>query len=148
LKPPNKSRKKFLKLPQYPGGKKAFDAFIKANLKYPEEALEKKIEGDVLVTYEVNDNGEVLNAGLKHGIGSGCDEEALRLIRMLQFSKTSNRGLRVKSRHTARIPFRLPKKSTATRITYHMTAKPSPKTSTETPAKNDYTWKVPLNPPE
>ncbi|MFO7723092.1 MAG: energy transducer TonB [Bacteroidales bacterium] len=147
---PKKQRKDFLKLPTYPGGKKAFNTFIQENLKYPEEALKHNIEGDVLVTYEVTDNGEVLNASLKHGIGYGCDEEALRLISELKFGKTTNRGMRVRSRFTTRIPFRIKKKPVKqTTIAYHQ---PEKKAATQQPATvpkpksgNTITWQININ---
>jgi len=35
------SKKRFLKLPEYPGGKEAFKKYIRTNIRYPSEALEK-----------------------------------------------------------------------------------------------------------
>jgi TonB family protein len=145
-----KPRKDFLKLPTYPGGKQAFNTYIQENLKYPEEALKRNIEGDVIITYEVTDNGEVLNPAIKHGIGYGCDEEALRLISELKFGKTSNRGLRVRSRFTTRIPFRIKRKPVQqTTISYHIPEKkeepgkraPAPKPK----SGNTFTWQVNMN---
>ncbi len=42
--------KKNLKLPRYPGEKMAFQEFIRKNLRYPKEALEKKMK----VMYETS----------------------------------------------------------------------------------------------
>lgn len=36
-----------LKIPRYRGGESALKAFVESNLKYPQEALDKKIEGPV-----------------------------------------------------------------------------------------------------
>ncbi|HRZ41460.1 MAG TPA: TonB family protein [Bacteroidales bacterium] len=145
---PKKPRKEFLKLPSYPGGKKAFDLFVKENLRYPEEALQNRIEGDVYVTYEVNDNGEVLNPLVRHGLGFGCDQEALRLISLLHFAKTSNRGVRVKSRFNTRIPFRIPKQPAAqVQLNYSVTPATPPQTpKTEEKSKGGYTWQIPITP--
>ena len=101
-----KKKKKFLELPEYPGGKKAFKEFIRKNLKYPAEAAEKGIEGDVFLHFEVNHEGKVTDAKVAKGIGYGCDEEALRLIKLLQFKKAKNRGVRVKTNHKAKIGFK------------------------------------------
>lgn len=145
---PKKPRKEFLKLPSYPGGKKAFDQFIKENLRYPEEALLKHVEGDVHITYEVNDNGQVLNPVVKHGLGYGCDHEALRLISLLTFAKTSNRGVRVKSRFNTRIPFRIPKQPVAqVQLNYSVTPSAPPQSpKTDEKGKGGYTWQIPLTP--
>lgn len=141
-----RTEKDFLKLPAYPGGKKAFNAFIRENMVYPEEALKNGTEGDVIITYEVTDNGKVLNPKIKHGIGSGCDEEALRLISEMKFAKASNRGVRVRSKFTTRIPFRLPaKKKPSTQLSYHYsTAKKKDEPQPKPEEKGSYTWQVPL----
>jgi TonB family protein len=147
---PKKPRKDFLKLPTYPGGKKAFGTYIQDNLRYPEEALKNNIEGDVLISYEVTDNGEVLNPVVKHGIGHGCDEEALRLVSELKFGKTKNRGMRVKSRLTARIPFRIRKQAVMqTTFAYHVPEKKLlPQSQAEAPEPErptTYTWQINVN---
>ncbi len=56
---------------------------IKANLKYPEEALKNKVQGQVVVEFVIDTNGAVINPVIKQGIGSGCDEEALRVVSMM-----------------------------------------------------------------
>ncbi len=80
-----RSQQYFLKLPEYPGGKDAFKKYIKENLKYPKEALINQIQGIVFVRAEIDDNGNVLHADVEKGIGSGCDEEAIRLIENIRF---------------------------------------------------------------
>ena len=46
-----------LKMPSYPGGKKAFQEFIAKNVIYPKEAQEAGIQGSVIVGYDITDNG-------------------------------------------------------------------------------------------
>jgi TonB family protein len=104
-----KKEKKFIDLPEYPGGKQAFREYIQKNLRYPKEALEKGIEGAVYVKYRVDGLGNVVHAEVTHPLGYGCDEEALRLIRSLKYGKAKNRGVRVTSTVRTRINFRLPK---------------------------------------
>jgi len=103
----DKKSKKFLNLPLYPGGKTAFQEFIRENLKYPEEALKHKIEGKVYLGYQVNDNGEVVDAYVIKGIGYGCDEEAVRVVKLLQYNKVTNRGMRLVSSMKTTIGFNL-----------------------------------------
>lgn len=100
--------KPFLQVPKVTGGKKTFSAFLAENLVYPEEALRHRIEGNVHIAYEVDDNGVVTSARVLKGLGFGLDEEALRLIRLLRFEKVKNRGIRLRSSGKTSIPFRLP----------------------------------------
>jgi TonB family protein len=94
--------------PAYPGGKKGLDEFIKSNLKYPEEALNQRVQGTVSVDYDVDVFGNVNKVKLKHGIGYGCDEEALRLVELLKFSKRKYQGMHVVFHQNINIHFRLP----------------------------------------
>jgi len=96
---------KFINLPSYPGGHKALGEFLKQNQKYPGEALNQRIEGIVHITFDVDHMGRVSNPKVIHGLGFGCDDEAIRLVKLLKYNKTYNRGLRVKKRMTLRIPF-------------------------------------------
>jgi len=102
------SKKRFLKLPEYPGGKEAFKKYIRTNMRYPQEALEKKIEGIVQLAAEIDDNGNVLDVGIEKELGAGCDEEAVRLIKNIIFGGVKNRGIRLKSRKIFKIEFKLP----------------------------------------
>ena len=100
--------KDFIKAPYIEGGKHALEQFVKNELRYPAEALEAKTEGTVSVRYSVDYKGHIQDAHIISGIGHGCDEEALRLVRKLQF-KVPNEG-KIKSKFTRKIHihFRLP----------------------------------------
>lgn len=119
-----KKEKDFWHLPMYPGGNEAFREFIRTNLKYPKQALEQKIQGKVYVSYEVNDNGEVLTATVTKGIGYGCDEEALRIVKMLKYDKVKNRGVRLKSTVKTHIEFKLTEVKQSINISYIPAKKP------------------------
>lgn len=100
-------KKKFLKYPEYPGGKADFKQYILDNLHYPEQALKNHIEGVVYLSAEVNDNGQVIGVTVDRGLGYGCDEEAVRLISGMHFGGVTNRGFRLKTRKRFRIRFSL-----------------------------------------
>jgi len=104
----NKKNKKFLKLPIYEGGSKALKQFIASNLKYPDEAIKNNIQGTVFIHYDVDDNGDVISAAVVKGIGYGCDEEGLRIVKMLKYDKVKNTGQRVKVSMKININFQLP----------------------------------------
>ena len=70
-------------MPEFPGGRKAMYAFLNENLVYPEIAKEQKVEGQVIVSFVVGANGSLSKIELAKGIGSGCDEEALRLVSIM-----------------------------------------------------------------
>ena len=98
----------FIKPPGYEGGKKALDEFIRTHLKYPEEALGNRIEGIVKVEYDLNHKGKVTKAIAKSNLGHGCEEEAVRLVKLLRYSTIKHRGVRVMFHKTINIVFRLP----------------------------------------
>lgn len=138
----NKKDPKFLKLPKYPGGKEAFQEFVKKNLKYPKEAFDKKIEGAVYVMYRVDGMGNVIEVQVTKGLGFGCDEEAIRVIKLLNYEKAKNRGLRVVATMRTRINFKLPK---APEIQFEYTAKSKPAAATkktEKPAGESYEYTI------
>lgn len=115
--------KKFLKRPEYPGGKAAFKEYIKKNLVYPAAALENEIEGKVHLIASIDDNGYVGGITVEKGIGYGCDEEAIRLVGNIRFGAVKNKGVRLKTRQRFLIEFRLPRKKET--INYQI-KKPSP----------------------
>ena len=67
-------------LPSFPGGDKARMQYMLDNIKYPEEAKSKGIQGTVYVNFIVKSDGSISNAKVLRGIGGGCDEEALRVV--------------------------------------------------------------------
>lgn len=64
--------------------------FIYSNLQYPEEALSNEIEGDVPVEFEIAIDGIPVNHRVTDTVGFGCDEEAIRLISLLEFIPARN----------------------------------------------------------
>jgi len=49
-------------------------------LNYPKAAFENKIEGDVILSYDIDSSCTILNKKIVKGLGYGCDEEALRYL--------------------------------------------------------------------
>lgn len=120
-----KKSKHFIKNPYYEGGLKALRAFISKNKKYPEEALKEKIEGTVYLKYTINYKGKVIDTKIQKSLGYGCDEEAIRVIKLLEFQAPKNRGIKVKFFKNIQIHFRLPKEKektvSSTQIEYTVT---------------------------
>lgn len=63
------------------GGLKAWSRHLSENLTYPTTARMKRIQGTVLVSFIVNTDGTIEGIELVQGIGGGCDEEAIRIIK-------------------------------------------------------------------
>lgn len=145
-----KKKKKFLEIPRYIGDRDSFREFVRLNLKYPPEALEKGIQGVVHVWYVVNDKGRVLSVEVEKGLGYGCDEEAVRLVRLMRFSQVKNRGMKVTSRNKARIEFRLPPKpAPVQKISYEVKGQEQTKPDSPQPKPaGSYTITIKLNKPD
>ena len=58
-------------------------AYLHNSLNYPKEAREHKIKGKVLVRFEIDPQGKINNVSVVKGLGYGCDEEAIRVIKNL-----------------------------------------------------------------
>ena len=63
------------------GGMENFSTMISENLKYPEEAKKRGIEGTVFIQFIVDKNGKAKKVQAVKGIGAGCDEEAVRVVK-------------------------------------------------------------------
>ena len=51
--------------------------------RYPAEAKERNIQGKVIIAFTIDENGNVSNYKIKKRIGGGCDEEALRITKLI-----------------------------------------------------------------
>lgn len=94
--------------PSFPGGDAARIKFLMDNMKYPQIARESSIQGTVYVTFVVEKNGNVTDVRVLRGIGGGCDEEAVRVIKaMPKWSPGKQRGKAVRVQFNMPIKFTL-----------------------------------------
>ena len=70
-------------MPKFPGGEQAMMDFVAKNVVYPQEAQEKGISGRVFVSFVVEKDGSVNEVEVKKGIGGGCDDEAVRVVKAM-----------------------------------------------------------------
>ena len=68
-------------MPGFPGGETAMKRYLAENIQYPQMARESGIQGRVFVTFVVEKDGNVTDVRVLRGIGGGCDEEAIRVIK-------------------------------------------------------------------
>jgi protein TonB len=80
---------------------------IQKNIRYPESAKNKGIQGGVIVAVEIDENGNVTNTEILEGIYPECDEEATNAIRKVKFRPAYKDGVPVKSEVVIPINFRL-----------------------------------------
>lgn len=66
--------------PYYLGGMKHLYTFIGTMIDYPETAREDGVEGTVYAEVIVDADGSVANVSVSRGIGSGCDNETVRVL--------------------------------------------------------------------
>ena len=66
--------------PSPKNGMKIFYTYVAENLKYPEEARSKGVQGKVFAEFIVDREGKLTKVKVVKGIGSGCDEEAVRVL--------------------------------------------------------------------
>jgi TonB family protein len=78
-------------------------------MKYPEEALEEKTEGNVLVRIQINMNGRVKVIKVLKGLSQECDKEAVRLMRLTsrKWTPASENGKSVTSTKTIVVQFNI-----------------------------------------
>jgi protein TonB len=95
-------------MPTYPGGDAARMKFLQENIKYPQMARESGIQGTVYVTFVVEPDGSVSDVRVLRGIGGGCDEEAVRVIKaMPKWIPGKQRGKPVRVQFNMPIKFTL-----------------------------------------
>ena len=94
--------------PAFKGGQDALVQYISGNITYPAGAKKQGIQGTVYISFLINEKGKVTNGKIMKGIGSGCGEEALRVIMaMPDWDPGKNEGVPVKVQMTLPIQFRL-----------------------------------------
>lgn len=79
-------------MPEFIGGDDALMAFLQKNIKYPAKALKNNIQGVVMINFVVHTDSSIRKANVTKGIGGGCDEEALRVIKKMPKWKPGRQG--------------------------------------------------------
>lgn len=93
---------------EFPGGEEARISFLQKNIKYPALARENGIEGTVYLTFVVGPDGSIRDVKTLRGIGFGCDEEAIRVVKnMPAFKPAKQNGRAVNVQFTMPIKFTL-----------------------------------------
>jgi protein TonB len=93
-------------MPAFPGGEQKMFEYIGQNTVYPQLARESGVTGIVHVYFVVGKDGKVDDVRVLRGIGGGCDEEAVRVVKsMPRWTPGKQRGKPVKVQYTIPIRF-------------------------------------------
>lgn len=95
--------------PAFKDGEAAMMEFFRTNLRYPDMAKQSNITGKVMVEFVVNKDGSVSDVKVIRGVGGGCDEEAIRLVKLTsgKWNPGKQRGRAVRVKMVLPIEFRL-----------------------------------------
>jgi len=66
--------------PEFPGGELAMMKFFRDNLRFTPQAREINLQGTVYVSFIVWNDGSIRDIKILRGLGSGLDEEVIRVI--------------------------------------------------------------------
>ncbi len=69
--------------PVYPGGIESLYQLISKSIHYPNDARRNGITGTVTIRFVVDENGVAGNFEVFKGIGGGCDDEAIRVLALM-----------------------------------------------------------------
>jgi protein TonB len=96
--------------PKFPGGDAELREFLTLNLRYPNEAMEHKVEGEVIISFKIDGNGNISEPKSLKSLGYGCDEEAINVVRkMPQWIPAEKNGKKIAVIYNLPIVFELPK---------------------------------------
>ena len=96
--------------PEFPGGQSEMMKFLFANLKYPKEVAEKKIQGRVIVEFIIEADGNIDNVKVLKSVDPLLDAEAVRVVKaMPAWTPGKHKGSTVAVRFMLPIVFQLPK---------------------------------------
>ncbi len=97
------------KNPEFKGGLKALFKYLSDNVKYPELGRISPIEGTVYVHFMVETDGQVTDVEVARGIGGGCNEEAVRVVKSMSgmWESGLNQGVKMRMPFTIPVKFKL-----------------------------------------
>ena len=94
--------------PEPEGGLQAFYNFVSKNMEYPAQARRMGVEGKVFVQFVVDKDGSLTDVKAVKGIGAGCDEEAVEIVKSApKWKPGKQRGKAVRVRMIIPITFKL-----------------------------------------
>jgi protein TonB len=95
-------------MPLFPGGDNERMKFLAQNIQYPQQASELGIQGTVYIQFVVDSKGNITDVKIMRGIGGGCDEEALRVVKIMpKWHPGKQNGKTVRVLYTMPVTFKI-----------------------------------------
>lgn len=92
----------------FPGGPTKLYEYLAKNIKYPQQARETGTQGKVYLTFVVERDGSITDIKILRDIGSGCGEEAIRVVKsMPKWQPAKQRGKVVRQQFNLPVNFSL-----------------------------------------
>lgn len=94
----------------FPGGQTELAAWLSKTLKYPQECIKNKIEGEVIVSFIVERDGSITGIRLEQSVDPKLDAEAKRVVGVMpNWVAAEMNGAKTRSRLMLPVNFKLPK---------------------------------------
>lgn len=93
----------------FPGGQAALTEWLSENLRFPQECIKKKVEGEVIVSFIVERDGTITGIRLEQAVDPKLDAEAKRVVSVMpNWVAAEMNGAKARSRMMLPINFKLP----------------------------------------
>jgi TonB family protein len=89
------------------GGNRQLKGFIKEEMVYPPAALDRNIEGEVVISLHIGENGEVLNMEVLSSPDSLLDREAVRILDKILWHPANYMGINIEDNQLVSIKFKI-----------------------------------------
>lgn len=111
VEPPADDNKLYTSVSKKAAFKGDMASYLRSNLKYPPQAMETGLEGTVVVQFEVDKSGRVINPKVLNDPGGGLGKEAIRVINSTngKWEPAEQNGKQVRSLFSQRVQFKLNK---------------------------------------
>ena len=93
--------------PQFRGGINMMRRFVAENVVFPEDAMDRGVNGSVYASFVIERDGSVTDIKIVKGLGYGCDEEVIRVLKKMPTWKAAEKnGEKVRMRMQIPVSFR------------------------------------------
>jgi len=95
----------------YPGGINKFITDLWNQMKYTQKAIDAEIDGEIMVSFDVEPDSTVSGISIISGLGHGVDEEFTRILLSMKFKPAQAEGTPIKMNMMLNVPIRVGPKS-------------------------------------
>jgi TonB family protein len=94
-------------LPEPPGGYAGYQKYLEQNIRYPEAAKKYGVQGKVYISLVIHKDGSVSDVCIKKdNVGSGCGEEAIRVIQLMpKWKPAKTNGVSINYKYVIPVTF-------------------------------------------